>query len=176
MKTKCSKCKRDAKVSLGYGESDYCDKHFLEFIEKRIRKDLRISQRLSTKKEYFIKKSPSSEYALAKYYLGRIFNGHLNISSTKRKGRIEIIPRFLEGEASDYIESFAQDRDFSAKLNPLRTVLFAEAAEICRILKIPHKKAESSELMEKIAEKHPETKFSVIRFMRSMEEKIKKEK
>jgi len=164
----CSKCNKKATISTPFGERDYCDKHFMEFIEKRIRKDLRTKQTLDVKKSYFIYNNKSHKYKITKHFLKNIFGDILKLKElTKENSKKQnvIIPRSLEDESDEFLDSFLKNNILKEKkvINPLRTILEIELSEICRILKINYKSKKHNELVENLEQSYHGTKFSVMK-------------
>lgn len=163
---KCSICKKKASIITPYGEKSYCDQHFLEAIEKRIRKDVRINQPLDIKKKYFLLEKETGESEIAKIMLSRIFGEHLTIKETKNiKSKNLINARSLDDEASDFVNTYFKNKDFEKKesLNPLRSITKKELVELARILKISYKPQKSSKFLEELENKYSGTLFSVAR-------------
>lgn len=173
---KCAICKKKATINTPYGERHYCDTHFMESIEKRIRKDLRINQPLDLKKKYYLPNPKNSEIKISEIILKNIFGKHLKIEYTIDFNKKNlIIPKSLDEEASELIESYFQNKEFSKKyINPLRTVTQKEISEIARILKIQHKPKKNNKMLEELDKKYPGTLFSILKSSDFINKKIKK--
>ncbi len=170
---KCEKCKKAGSTKSTYTNRTYCDSHFMEMISRRIRKDLRVSQKIDIKKEYGFARSTSHETAIAKHFLSEIFGGRLKLSKNSPNA---IMPRSLDKEVKEFLEEFLENKESKQHLlNPLRTVLEEEIKEICRILGIRYpKNNETNEILESIEEKYPGTKFSLMKSMKEIKPKNKK--
>ncbi len=171
-KEKCGLCNRKTTVKLAYSAHNFCDKHFLEYIEKRIRKEIR-DYKLNTKKKYGIKKTNNHEYELTKYFLEKAFNNMLKIEDSE-KG--EIIPTSLDKEINTFLKIFIENKSLDiTKIKPLRAVTDYEQKELCRILGLKYKNTtEKIPHLEELEENHPGTKFSVLKSLKSYEENLKK--
>jgi hypothetical protein len=75
----CKKCNKKAIEEVEYAGFHYCDNHFLELMEKRVRKNLRTMKLIDIKKKYILYDDSSSESELTEYFLAKIFKGHLSI-------------------------------------------------------------------------------------------------
>jgi hypothetical protein len=148
----------------------YCARHYLEHIEKRVRKDIRIRKILSTKKTYYLLASTTKEYALAQYFLDRIFNKHLKLIPvkaipTKIAARsATIVPTNLDREVNRNLKYFLEKKPFPKDQHILFLdhVLDDEMLIVCRILKIHHSTREQrNPLFAALEEKHPGTTFAL---------------
>jgi len=159
---KCSKCKLKSTINTPFGERSYCDRHFLDMISKRVRKDLRINQNLDVKQKYHLKKEKTHEYALTKYFLDNIFKGYLNYNSKSKKNLI--LSGSLDETTDEFLHTFLKNKKTkNLAITPLRTVLQIEMKELCRILKIKFVARKNNELSEKLEIMYPGTKFSILR-------------
>lgn len=139
------------------------ERKLLEAVEKRIRKDIRLNQRLSTKTEYSILNDNSPEYFLTRHFLERIFNGRLKLKETKKPGKNTIIPTSLDREAENYISEYLTNtQNKSQGIRLLRTVQRSEMKILCKILKIKWTE-KSKDFLDDLEAKYPGTKFSVLR-------------
>jgi len=169
---KCSKCKSKACVETPFGERHYCDRHFLESIEKRVRKELRTKQKLDVKKEYFIFNDGSHEFELTKHFLKEIFNNRLKLKLTKQESKAQIFPCSLDSETSGFLESFLDDKDYKKKrFMPLIVVSQAEMEELCRIKKIKYKEKKFNGILDELESDYPGTKFSTLKTLDSESKK-----
>jgi len=161
---KCAKCPKMATIAIPYGERNYCDKHFLEFIEKRIRKDLRKSK-LSIKQEQILLNDNSTEHHITKYFLKDIYNGRLRFKESKNEPECTIISRTIGEETTQFLEQFLSDKEMPANsaINPLKHITPNELKELCRILKIKYQKKENNEILENLENSYPGTMFSAMK-------------
>jgi len=175
---KCAKCPKTATTAIPYGERNYCDKHFLEFIEKRIRKDLRKSKP-NIKQEQILLNDDSTEYHITKYFLKEIYNDRLKFKESKDEPECTIMPRTIGEETTQFLEQFLSDKDMpvSRAINPLKHITPNELKELCRILKIKYQKKENNEILENLENSYPGTMFSAMKTKEFLEqEKNKKNK
>lgn len=171
---KCAKCPKTATVAIPYGERNYCDKHFLEFIEKRIRKDLRKSK-LNTKQEQILLNDNSTEYEITKYYLKEIYNNRLEFKESKKNSECTIIPRTIGEETTLFLEQFLKNKNATNNnlINPLKHITPNELKELSRILKIKYQKKENNEILEKLENSYPGTMFSAMKTKEFLEQEKK---
>ncbi len=172
-KNKCGHCNRKITVELPYSAHNFCDKHFLEYIEKRVRKEIR-EYKLDTKKTYALKNTKNHEYELTKYFLEKAFNKRLKLKDSS-KG--EIIPTSLDKEILSFLKSFMNNEPYDyKKIMPLRVVTDKEQEELCRILGLSFKNTtEKLSHLEELEEQHPDTKFSLLKSLKGYEKLPKKQ-
>lgn len=174
---KCEKCSDKGNVKSTYTDRRYCDKHFMEMISKRIRKNMRTSKEIDVKREYSLVRTTPHETMIAKHFLKEIFNGRLKTKETSNptKSTPLIVPRSLDKEAKEFLEEFLENKKGrQTQINPLRVVLEEEIKEISKILGIKYSEnKETNKILETMEAEYPGTKFSL---MKSMEEIRKKQK
>lgn len=176
MKSKCSKCKAEAIQNIEYAGLKYCEKHFLELIEKRIRKELRTKENIDIKQEQTILKEKSPEYELTKYFLKKIFKERLKLKDTIKKTKNTILPTNLDVEAAKFLNSYFENKTYKEENpKPLRIVTKEEIKLLCQILKIKGAPKKGNEFLDNLEEKYVGSKFSVLRSMDHFE-KIKRKK
>jgi hypothetical protein len=165
---KCEKCSRKGNIKTTYTDRRYCDKHFMEMISRRIRKDLRISQGIDIKKEYVIAGTTPHERLIAEHFLTEIFGGRLRIREGHASENI-IMPMSLDRETKEFLDEFLENKEGKQVfINPLGVVLEEEIREICRILRINYSENKNTnDIIESIDAKYPGAKFSL---RKSMEE------
>lgn len=158
---KCAKCGKKSQITTPFGERNYCERHYVESINKRIRKDLRIHQKIDLKSEYYLKKEDSHEYFLTKHFLKNIFKDNIKYSENNNKKII--LSGSLDKDSSDFFNTFLENTtpENEIAIVPLRTVLQSEMKELCRILKINYKNKQQNFILDELEKKYPGTKFSV---------------
>ena len=149
----CSNCKNKAIDNVEYAGKYYCNRHFLELMEKRIRKHIRVKINLDVNKTYTILNDDSSEFHLTKYFLEKIFDGRLALKEIKTKLKDttnKIIPTNLDEQAIIFLDEFLKNKNINNKTNnnkskekdanqfiaPLEVILQKEVELLCKILKI----------------------------------------
>ena len=169
----CKICGKKAAVSTPFGEKHYCDKHFLESIEKRIRKNIRINNPLDIRKSYSIKAQSEEHKILANKVLDRIFKGRLKITG---KSKNIILAKSLDLEAENFMEDFFKGRKSNQNQFPniFGSVIEKELHEIARILKIRLKSRKDKTFLGKLEKMYPGTLFSVSKSRDFVIKKIKK--
>jgi tRNA(Ile)-lysidine synthase TilS/MesJ len=71
---KCDKCFKKEKVFLPYGPHRFCQEHFLDFFENRIRKITRKEKMVLPKQKIAVALSGGKDSATALYFLQKIFS------------------------------------------------------------------------------------------------------
>lgn len=103
----CVVCKKKASISPSYTSAVYCQEHFRALIEKRVRKDLRISKAINVKLPYFFEEDYSPLSTLTKDLLSSIFEGRLLLSDNRELPLSQhIFPFCLEQYVSDQFTAF----------------------------------------------------------------------
>lgn len=170
---KCAKCQKEETIKPTKADRPLCKKHFLEQIEKRIRKDLRTRQKLSTKKEYTIKKEETAEYHLTKHFLHNIFNNRLKLKDTNKDPDIK--PTNLDIEAEEFLKTYMKNTESNKKtIKPLRKITKKEINAICKILNIKQKTEQKETFLAKLENQYPGTNFSTIKTKEFLEDKKNK--
>lgn len=170
---KCQKCQNEGTIQVTKADMPLCKKHFVERIEKRIRKDLRTRQNLDTKKTYTIRKENTAEYKITKHFLEKIFNKHLKLKDTKKNADIETTN--LDQEASKFLETFMRNAKTEEKaIKPLRKVTQKEIEALSRILNIKQKNKKTNGILEKLENLYPGTNFSTTKTKEFLEDKKNK--
>jgi hypothetical protein len=172
----CSKCNRPALPGVDYAGKNYCEKHFLELMERRIRKHLRTGGELDPKKEYFLFDDSSSEFTLTKYFLEKIFNKRLILREIKsisgKSSRRIIFPSNLDEQALLFLDQFLLNKKNKKeeKIIPLEVLQQREVELLCGILGMNFKKRVKRNLLQKLEEKHPGTMFSLFQSRQNLRE------
>ncbi|MGV8169638.1 MAG: hypothetical protein ACP5N3_06305 [Candidatus Nanoarchaeia archaeon] len=160
---KCSKCSHNALEGAVYAGKNHCEKHFLELIERRIRKNLRTRKLIDVKKEYYFADDKSSEAKLTEYFLDKIFLGRLKLSEKKSKSLCNIVPTNLDEQALMFLNSFLENKKLekSEEVMPLEVVTQQEVELLCRVLKIKFVPRIKEDVVDNLEKRHPGTKFSL---------------
>lgn len=165
MKCHIPSCSRKATVILSYINRSYCDAHFMELIERRVRKDLRTKKKIDITKSYVLLDDKSKETEAAVFFLERIFKKRLKFRrDTKPKGKV-IVATNLDREINRGVECYLKNRKFpkhakGACVLLLDSVLDEELVCIARILKIKAKREPVHPLIEAVDKNH-HIKFSL---------------
>lgn len=73
----CDNCGTQSKVFLGYGPHNFCEKHFIEFFEKKVRKTIRMNQMAKKNEKIMVALSGGKDSTLALYFLKNLLK-HTN--------------------------------------------------------------------------------------------------
>ncbi len=103
VENKCTKCKRNA-IWTDYTQTNLCDIHLEEVLEKRIRKHLRINKLIDPKQAYYVEKNAENKHELTKYFLKKIFKDRLTLTDTESKNKIT--SQTLDDEAQMLLNNF----------------------------------------------------------------------
>ncbi len=163
----CDKCSKKATVKFN---QQYCDDHFLQTIEKRIRKNIR-KQDIDIKHQFYLIKQKGHEYELTKHFLKKIFEGRLKIKEvTKKQPKNNIYATSLDEEATKFLNEFFNNKKIELKgIKPLDVVMQKEQKEICRILQIPFE--DKKDFLTQFEEQYPGTKYSLKKTMEHFKER-----
>jgi hypothetical protein len=171
----CSKCKNIALKNVEYAGKVYCEKHFLELIEKRIRRNLRTRQLLDIKKKYVLIDDDSSEAKILEYFLIKIFNNRLMFEKKHKSSKNDalIVPTNLDEQTILFLNSFLQNKINNSDLEimPLEVVTQSEIEIVCAILKIKFIPKIKEDILFDLEKKYPGTKFSLFQSKRNIEDK-----
>lgn len=174
MVTKCVKCGKKASINLRYGQQNYCDGHFLELVEKRVRKEIRKHYEVDFNKKYELFNDGSAEYEILNYFLTSIFENNLPIKHTKEYEDKNTLfePTNLEKEIGKFMQTFFENShfNFTNTLKPLRVVPLKEIKELKRILNIEKPVLDQhNAFIEELQKKYPSTKFSILKSLKHFE-------
>ena len=89
----CSACGAQPAYRPTYTKLAYCQEHFLALIEKRVRKDLRLSQPVDLQQAYHVLDDGSPAAALLKRLLDRIFSDRLQVDDQAKRVRTSLFGR-----------------------------------------------------------------------------------
>ncbi len=184
--TKCLTCNNQGKIKLSHTKAPYCNNCFIKYIEKRVRKDLRLGKYFKPNDTIYLFNDNTKEYFVTKFFLEEIFHKNLKIREIKKlnsapKEGIIILPwnldrelniKFIEFTSKNMVNAKNQSSITTVKL--LKSVLEEEIIKLCKLKKFPIRNYElKNELIEKINREFPETKFSMMNAFEEMD-KIKK--
>lgn len=154
-----------------YTGKEYSKRDFLEMIEKRVRKHLRVEQLIDLRTKYaVIDEGISSKILL--YLLDKIFSGRLTVFIAENNDDIRsdealLSSEYLEEYISKRLEVFFERKDnelLKSIKAPLKIVSAQEINTLAEILEIEGKKVKpASEFIEKLQEKYPQTKTSLLK-------------
>jgi hypothetical protein len=174
----CSKCKNKSIDNVEYAGKHYCDRHFLELMEKRVRKNLRVNIDLDVKLEYALLDDNSSEFHLTKYFLEKIFNKHLMLKFRKtmpKNSSSLIVPTNLDEQVIIFLDEFLKNnklndqtkiktsKNKNHEIMPLEVLQQKEVELLCEILKIKFVPRVKTDILKELEKKHPGTKFSLFK-------------
>jgi hypothetical protein len=101
-----------------YAGNHYCDSHFLELMEKRVRKNLRVNRLIDVNKEYLLIDDGSSEAKITEYFLNKIFKGYLKMKIVKKSLKNEGINiSHKSRRASCFVSRYFSEKQKSNKCN-----------------------------------------------------------
>lgn len=197
--TTCLLCNNQGKIKLSHTKAPYCNNCFIKYIEKRVRKDLRLGKYFKPNDTIYLFNDNTKEYFVTKFFLEEIFHKNLKIREIKKLDSVPdagiiIVPTNLDRELNVKFIEFASNKlnninkinetnkNSSNKTNEtkitaegnvvklLRTVLEEEIIELCKLKKFPIRNYEpKNELIEKINKDFPETKFSMMNAFEEMD-------
>ncbi|MFP4567591.1 MAG: hypothetical protein ACLFN8_01475 [Candidatus Woesearchaeota archaeon] len=157
MNKKCTKCTNDA-IWTDYTNKNMCKTHFLEQIERRIRKHLRVNKLINIKKEYYLIEDENKKYKITKYFLKKIFEDRIKI--TKNKNAPQIISKTMDDDAQNLLDYFLQTNIYASdEINLLSVIADEEAKTIAKILKFDIKITPKKHL--ELTKKDPQLLFSM---------------
>ncbi len=73
MANKCIQCEKKATISLAYGPHKFCNKHFLHFFEKRVRRTIRENKLIKGREKIVVAYSGGKDSAVTLFLLNKIF-------------------------------------------------------------------------------------------------------
>ncbi|MBI4053463.1 MAG: tRNA lysidine(34) synthetase TilS [Candidatus Diapherotrites archaeon] len=78
---KCERCGKAAKMHLSYGPHDYCEKHFTEFFEHRVRKTIRVNGLVKPGEKVLAGVSGGKDSLVTLYLLHKIFSPAIRLEA-----------------------------------------------------------------------------------------------
>lgn len=161
----CFKCKKQALPDVEYAGKKYCRSHFLELMEKRVRKNLRVRELIDIQKSYYLFDDDSSEAKITEYFLNKIFRGYLKLKiGNKKSGKeIRIVPTNLDEQSIIFLNFFMENKNEKKRkeIMPLEVIQQKEIQILCEILKIFFVPRVKKDILEELEKKYPGTKFSL---------------
>lgn len=175
----CNACV-DASVWVDYTSKSFCRVHFLEFVEKRIRKFLRLNKLINIKESYFLIKDSENKFLVLSYFLDKIFNNRLDyslIDSESVQSNLGsdnfIFASSLDDESGVFLDFFLQGSKFnSSPIKPLCLVSNSELSVLGEILGIDLKIKESS--LNSLIKDDAQLLFSLRKSQEFIQKRIKK--
>lgn len=137
----CSVCISES-VWVDYTGKSFCRAHFLMFVEKRIRKFLRLNKVIDLKKAYFLVRDSENKFLVLSYFLDKIFGNRLVyslvdssfLSDVSDPSQV-ILASSLDDEASVFLDFFLDNSEFnSCFVKPFCLVSNAELIVLGRVL------------------------------------------
>ncbi|MCC7574713.1 hypothetical protein KO361_03925 [Candidatus Woesearchaeota archaeon] len=170
---KCIKCKKES-TWTDHTNQTFCENHFLELIEKRIRKNLRINKTINIKnkeQEYYLKENKENTHLITKYFLKKIFQDKLKITNKEKK---EIISsKTLNDEAEELLNFFMNKKEITKQeIKPLNVITDEELKKIAEILNI--KITIKPKKHEELTKKDPQILFSTLKSKEFIEQRLRK--
>ena len=182
---KCAKCKMPAKAKFKH-TGNLCQNHFLELIEKRVRKGLRTQKLIKKNDKILFIDNKSKEYYVSNYLLKSIIKNLPVKIDTKKSKKLTlasakhnkiIIPWSLDDEAEEFLELIfnkKQPLKFNKKaLKLLGNVSEEEIELFAKIKRFKYKKTSKSkikQMLDKMENKYPGYKFSLLNSIKQIKE------
>jgi hypothetical protein len=175
---KCDKCSKKS-VWQEYTGRNYCDSHFLEIMEKRIRKNLRINRIINIKKEYVLMEDEENKHLITEYFLKKIFQNRLKIKKQnklkEKNNDLTILSSTLDNEAEELLNYFMLAKEISQKaIKPLSVITNEELIQISKSLEIKLRLEKSNH--EELTKKEPQLLFSLHKSKEFIDERTEKRK
>lgn len=152
--------------------NDYSKKEFLELLEKRVRKHLRIEKNIEVRRKYALLDTGKLDTELLLHYLEKIFNKRLTITlidSTEdvREDEELLVADCLETYASKRLNIFFNKEDIKGleyENAPLRMISAQEVNTAGQLLEL-HREPVSieNEFIEELHKKYGQTKTSLLK-------------
>ena len=165
----CDKCKKTS-IWTDYTNKKLCETHFLEQIEKRIRKNLRTKKLIDLKKEYTIIKDEENKHIITQHFLKKIFPNRIKL--TKNKDAIKINSNTLDDETQELIEKFTKNKEITKEIKPISVITDEELKIIAKILN--QKVKIKPKTQDKLTKKDPQLLFSTHKSKEFIEKREKK--
>jgi len=164
----------------------YSERKFLDLIEKRIRKHLRIEKSINLKNKYFIINDDTANYEVMIYFLKRILPEKLDLitittgEDLKADDREQIKTEHLETYLADRMDFFMKNKPLETlekTISPLRVVSEKELEVITRILSIDKKiDTKKNKFIEELQETYEQTKTSLLKSFDNIAEQVSKKR
>ena len=171
---KCKSCNKESKVHLAYPPHELCEECFLKIIEKRVRKYVRINKLFKKNDKILIINDNSKEAQVNKYILKSIIKNMpatITEKETSKGTRVDkiIMPWNLDDEINQYLEEVMnkkKEKRNTKEIKILKPVLDSEVEIFAKIKGFKYKKVKHQEknpFLKGLEEKHPGTKFSLLK-------------
>lgn len=158
----CS-CERSATVQLSYTEREYCEDCFEEYIEQRVRKDIRTNKPIEPLDTVVLYDDGSKEFTVAHRFLQRVFEENITVEPTEDEEQATVVPTNLDRYVSEKLRAFLSNeykRDAVTFL--LDNVLEEEIVALCKCWDVNAEAREDVHmLVERMEQKYPDAKFSL---------------
>lgn len=168
------------KYKSDFTNKEYTENKFLENVEKRVRKELRVNSELDVKKTYALIDDNKLSTKVILYLLDNIFSGRLTVALFQNKkdipeGSFEICSDVLEEYITKKLEIFLKNKtvdELSVKtITPLKIVTASEIKQISEIKGFEGINPEKeNELISQLHKIYPQTKTSMVKSFRFIEE------
>jgi hypothetical protein len=181
---KCTKCSRQARASFRQ-IGNLCENHFIELIEKRVRKQLRTGKIIKKNDRILFINNESKEYYAGYHLLKSIIKGlpvkieikkskSLNPKPAKKYDKV-IVPWSLDDEAEEFINLLfnkKKPKKFSKKsVKLLHNVSEEEIELFAKIKRFKYRKTKKSkikQMLDKLENRYPGYKFSLLNSTKQM--------
>lgn len=193
---KCFKCNQPATISTPQFK-DICNKHFLEVIEKRVRKFTRTNKIFKSNQKILILNDSSKEFYVSDYLVKSITKSlNVKISYQKIKSRFNfkinkkhlscnliILPWNLEDEADEFLSRFIKP-NFKFKSYPkkqtklLKNLLDNEIKIFADLKHFRYNKKTNKtnrplvKFLDNMEKSHQETKFSLLKTIEYLKKEL----
>jgi uncharacterized protein (TIGR00269 family) len=77
----CDKCKKESKITLEYGPHNFCENHFIEFFENRIKKTIRKYELIKPKEKLLIALSGGKDSIVTTRLIHKFYNNRNEINA-----------------------------------------------------------------------------------------------
>jgi len=118
--TSCHRCPEEAIIDIKYSGASLCKKHFAEYVERRVQKEIRLQGKLSGKAKLAIAVSGGKDSMSMLYILSQVFANHRDV---------ELLTLIVDEGLTGYREkSVKLATEYSEKLNvPYEVLSFEES-------------------------------------------------
>lgn len=176
---KCHKCKKS-----GVARSDekyFCKNHFVNLVEKRVRKEIRVNKLINKNDKVLIVDDGTDKAAVTKYLIEKIIRDPtVKIKTGAQKRVLDfdkiIIPWNLDDEAISYLKSMFEQKEhkFLHQKNVIKPLVGITNEEVSSFAKLKGLKYMGGKVFEKdiqlmidnMEEKYAGTKFSILKTIR----------
>ena len=178
---KCNNCIK--KGSYKAGNKNYCKSHFLNNIEKRVRKEIRINQLIQKNDNLLILDDNSQNFTTANFLLTKIITDPtITITIKKKLSKTDkekyskiIIPITLDDKSNAYIKALFEN---TSKLNetkiiePISVLTNEEVLQYSKlhnlIFELVVKKDDYQVFIDNLENKYPGLKFGILKTIKKL--------